>query len=155
SSAEAFTAVYAGFTGQQQQFQDIVRECKLRIMRNEMASELNVLAREAARIAHQNPPTADFTWHVLPRGVREGIVSFPVYRVYVDLEGKPTGDDRRDLDWAIKQARATEKSIDRSVFDFVAGLVSGDLVQEPRSGFSRQTVLCFAMKLQQYSGPVM
>ncbi len=34
-------------------------------------------------------------------------------------------------------------------------MLSGDLVTESRSGFSRYTVLRCAMKLQQYSGPVM
>src|SRR6202012_1032854 len=66
-----------------------------------------------------------------------------------------TEGDRRDLDWALAQARRTETSIDPSVFGFVQQLLSGDLVAEPRSGFSRQAVLRCAMKLQQYSGPVM
>ena len=48
-----------------------------------------------------------------------------------------------------------ETDIDPSVFDFVYELLSGDLVAEPRSGFSRHAVLRCAMKLQQYSGPVM
>ena len=55
----------------------------------------------------------------------------------------------------MKQARGNETEIDPSVFDFVYQLLSGDLVAEPRSGFSRHTVLRCAMKLQQYSGPVM
>lgn len=155
ASVEVFTAIYAGFTGENRSFNEVVRECKLRIMRNEMASELNVLAREAARIAHQNPRTADFTWNVLRRAIREIVACFPVYRVYIDAEGHPSDEDRRDLNWAIKHARTNETSIHPSVFDFVAQLVSGDLVRVPRSGFSRHTVLRFAMKLQQYSGPVM
>ena len=36
---------------------------------NEMASELNVLARDAARVARQNPRTADFTHNVLQRAI--------------------------------------------------------------------------------------
>jgi (1->4)-alpha-D-glucan 1-alpha-D-glucosylmutase len=48
-----------------------------------------------------------------------------------------------------------EPEIPPSVFDFLGALVSGELVSEPRSGFSRHSVLRLAMKLQQYSGPVM
>ena len=46
---EALTADLCDFTGETRPFEDIVRDFKLRIMENEMASELNVLAREAAR----------------------------------------------------------------------------------------------------------
>ena len=44
--------------------------CKIRIMVNEMASELNVLARDAARVARQNPRTADFTRNILQRALQ-------------------------------------------------------------------------------------
>ena len=57
-------------------------------MRNEMASELNVLARDAARVARQNPRTADFTRNLLHRAIREIVACFPVYRTYVDAAGE-------------------------------------------------------------------
>jgi (1->4)-alpha-D-glucan 1-alpha-D-glucosylmutase len=152
---EPFTRNYREFTGERQTFGEVVRDCKLRIMRNEMASELNVLAREAARIAHQQTKTADFTHNVLRRAIRQVVASFPVYRTYVDSRGKPSAEDRRDLSWAMKHARASLKEVDPSVFDFVCRLLSGELVAGPRSGFSRHTVLRCVMKLQQYSGPVM
>jgi (1->4)-alpha-D-glucan 1-alpha-D-glucosylmutase len=152
---ESFTQTYVEFTGERKNFREVVRECKLRTMRNEMESELNSLAREAARVARQNPVTADFTYNVLRRAIREVIASFPVYRTYVDSEGTPAEEDRRDLNWAMEQARANDSELDPSVFDFVHKLLSGDLVAGPRSGFSRRAVLRCAMKAQQYSGPVM
>ena len=151
----AFTQTYVDFTGERMSLPEVVRQCKLRIMRNEMASELNVLARDAARVAHQNPATADFTHNVLRRAIREVVACFPVYRTYVDSDGAPTEDDRRDLNWAIQHARAIETDIDQSVFEFVCKVLSGELVAKGRSGFSRHSVLRCAMKLQQYSGPVM
>ena len=45
--------------------------------------------------------------------------------------------------------------MDPSVFDFLARLLSTDLVARPRSGFSRHSVVRLAMRVQQYSGPVM
>jgi (1->4)-alpha-D-glucan 1-alpha-D-glucosylmutase len=146
---------YVEFTGERKTFAEIVHECKLRIMRTEMASELNVLATEAARLAHQQPRSADFTYNVLRRAIREVVACFPVYRTYVDTDDTPTSEDKRDLSWAMKQARARETEVDASVFDFVGKLFSGELVTAPRSGFSRQAVLRCAMKMQQYSGPVM
>jgi (1->4)-alpha-D-glucan 1-alpha-D-glucosylmutase len=157
---EALTRTYREFTGNTASLAQIVRESKLRIMEHEMASELNVLARDAGRVARQNPHTADFTRNILLRVLREVVACFPVYRTYIDAEDAPTDAasrdlDRRDLDWAIAQARRNETSVDPSVFDFVYKLLSGDLVAAPRSGFSREAALRCAMKFQQYSGPVM
>jgi (1->4)-alpha-D-glucan 1-alpha-D-glucosylmutase len=152
---EGFTRAYADFIGGSPSLAMVVRESKLRIMEHEMASELNVLARDAGRVARQHPRTADFTRNILQRALREVIACFPVYRTYIDTENPPTEADRRDLDWAIAQARHNETSVDPSVFDFLHRLLSGDLVAAPRSGFSREAVLRCAMKVQQYSGPVM
>jgi (1->4)-alpha-D-glucan 1-alpha-D-glucosylmutase len=152
---EPFTRFYAEWAGQQQPLRDIVRDSKLQIMRNEMASELDVLGRVVARVARQNPGTADFTHNVLRRAIREVIACFPVYRTYVDSEGPAAKEDRRDLDWAIKQARANETDVDPSVFDFIYSLLSGDILGEGRVGYSRQAVLRCVRKLQQFSGPVM
>jgi (1->4)-alpha-D-glucan 1-alpha-D-glucosylmutase len=151
----AFTQLYSDFVGSGPSFEETVRECKIRIMLNEMAGELNVLARDAARIARQNPCTADFTSNILQRGLKEIIACFPVYRTYVDGDAAPAEADRRDLDWAVAQARRNETDVDASVFDFLSGLLSTDLVAHPHSGFSRQSVVRCAMRVQQYSGPVM
>jgi (1->4)-alpha-D-glucan 1-alpha-D-glucosylmutase len=145
---------YAEFAGERSDFATIVRDCKMRIMENEMASELNVLAREAARVARSHPRTADFTNNVIQRALKHVIAAFPVYRTYVD-GNPPTEADRRDIAWAIAQARRRDTALDPSVFDFLQGLLTCDLIAAPRSGFSRVAVVRVAMKVQQYSGPVM
>ena len=152
---ESVTRIYREFCGETRSFAQIVRDSKIRIMENEMASELHELARDAARIARQNPITADFTLNILRRVLQEVVACFPVYRTYLDASGTPSADDRRYLEMAVAQARTNAADIDPSVFDFVVNLLSGDLVAQPRSGFSRHSALRFAMKLQQYSGPVM
>jgi (1->4)-alpha-D-glucan 1-alpha-D-glucosylmutase len=149
------TETYSAFTGDRRAFDEIVRDCKIRIMLNEMASELNVLARDAARIARQNPRTADFTRNILQRALKEIVACFPVYRTYVDGGAEPTEADRRDIYWAVAHARRNETDVDPSVFDFLQRLMTTDLVAQPRGGFSRQSVVRFAMRVQQYSGPVM
>ena len=155
SGEDGFTQAYAAFTGEHRGFDEIVRECKTRIMLNEMASELNVLARDAARVARQNPRTADFTRNILQRALKEIVACFPVYRTYVDGAGAASEADRRDIEWAVAQARRNETDLDPSVFDFLHKLLTTDLVANPRSGFSRHSVVRFAMRVQQYSGPVM
>lgn len=151
---EPLTRFYESFTGNTTPFADIVRTSKLQIMENEMASELNVLARDAARVARTNPRTADFTNNVLHRALRQIIACFPVYRTYID-GGVPADADRRDIDWAVAHARRVDAALDPSVFDFLHQLMTCDLVARPRSGFGRVAVLRVAMRVQQYSGPVM
>jgi (1->4)-alpha-D-glucan 1-alpha-D-glucosylmutase len=148
------TRFHADFTGGYCDFEQTVAGSKLLIMDNAMASELNVLAREAGRVARSHPRTADFTNNVLRRALKQIVACFPVYRTYVD-GSEPTEADRRDIDWAIAQARRSDTHIDPSVFDFLHELLMCDLVTAPRSGFSRVAVTRAAMRFQQYSGPVM
>jgi len=154
SGEKHLTDYYRTFTNSNTSFEDMVRNCKVQIMENEMASELGVLAHEAGRVARSNPRTADFTDNVLHRALREVVACFPVYRTYVDTNGAAT-EDRRDLDWAFSRARRENSHIEGSAFDFLYKLLSGDLVDAPQSGYRRASVFRMAMRTQQYSGPVM
>ena len=154
SAQSAFSRCYTEFTGDTRSFADVARLSKLHIMDNEMASELNVLARDMARLARQSPRTADFTRDLLRRAIKELIACFPVYRTYLDSDGELDEADRRYLSWALAQARRNETEIDPSAFNFLEQVLTGDLLRQPRSGFSRQALLRCAMRLQQYSGPV-
>jgi (1->4)-alpha-D-glucan 1-alpha-D-glucosylmutase len=151
----ALTRLYRELTEERTPFVEVVHEAKLKIMRNEMASEVNVLARDAARIARQNPRTADFTHGLLRTTLRELIASFPVYRTYVDAAGRRTDTDSRHLAEALHGARRRAVDLDASVFAFLVRLLSGQLVEAPRSGFSRVSALRCALKFQQLSGPIM
>ena len=154
NAEQAFSRTYAAFTGIAEPFGEIVYRAKKQIMENELASELHALAGEAARLAREHPNTRDFTRHLLQRVITEIVAAFPVYRTYVD--GSPLTDaDRRDLDWAIAHARRRDGAIDPSAFDFLSAVLTADIVAEPRSGYSRQRVLRFAMRFQQFTGPVM
>jgi (1->4)-alpha-D-glucan 1-alpha-D-glucosylmutase len=155
SAENAFTRCYRNFCGESRDLARIVRESKLHIMENEMSSELNVLARDMARLARQNPRTADFTRNLLRRAIKELIACFPVYRTYIDESGELESSDQRDLNWALAQARRNEAELDPSVFVFLENVLAGALVKQPRSGFSHQSLVRCAMRLQQYSGPVM
>lgn len=149
------TRDYQEHSGERAPFAEVVRDAKILIMKNEMASELNVLARDAARVARQNSRTADFTRHILARALRATVACFPVYRTYLDARGELSKTDRGYIEAALLSARELERDVDPSVFDFLALLLTGDLVAAPRSGFSRAAALRCAMKFQQYSGPVM
>jgi (1->4)-alpha-D-glucan 1-alpha-D-glucosylmutase len=153
--AEPLTRVWGEFSGERASFEETVRDAKIYVMKNEMASELNVLARDAARVARQNPRTADFTRRILHRALRAAVACFPVYRTYLDSRGELSSADRRRIYAALNAARQLERDLDPSVFDFLEHLLTGALAAAPRSGFSRSAALRCAMKFQQYSGPVM
>ena len=154
TAEDAFTRFYREFTGEWQAFPEIVRECKIKIMENEMRSELEALSREAVRVARQNPRTTDFTQNILCRALKETIACFPVYRTYVD-GARCDETDERYIHWAITQATKNEQEVDASVFAFLEKLLSGKLAEQPGIGFDRRAVIRCAMKAQQLSGPVM
>ena len=78
------------FTGEQRRFGEIARLCKLHIMDNEMSSELNVLARDMARLARAEPAHRGFHPDLLRRAIKELIACFPVYRTYIDSQRRWT-----------------------------------------------------------------
>jgi (1->4)-alpha-D-glucan 1-alpha-D-glucosylmutase len=147
-------SLYSDFTGNRESFEETVRIAKLRITDNEMAGELQMRAREMAGVARQNPLTSDFTENILRRALRQIVACFPVYRTYVSVNG-PSESDRRYIDWAITRALRHEPDIDSTVFEFIRSLLTADLVAEPRSQFSRYSVLKAAREFQQFTGPVM
>ncbi|MEJ0093878.1 MAG: malto-oligosyltrehalose synthase [Methylocella sp.] len=155
AAEKSFTETYRNFIGSDRSLSQIVYESKIRIMENEMASELHTLGRDAARVARQNPMTADFTRQILQRAIKQLVACFPVYRTYIEFDSASDEADRRYLDWALARARRIDSAIDPTVFDFLGGALSGKLTAEPKSGFSHAGILRFSMKLQQYSGPVM
>jgi (1->4)-alpha-D-glucan 1-alpha-D-glucosylmutase len=88
------------------------------------------------------------------RALKEVIACFPVYRTYVD-DGDPEESDRKYIRWAIAQAAKNRPELDPSVFEFLERLLTCDLARETSAGYERGAVIEVAMKVQQYSGPVM
>ncbi|WP_119459236.1 malto-oligosyltrehalose synthase [Rhodospirillaceae bacterium SYSU D60014] len=146
--------IYRRFIREHAVFDEILYACKKQVMAYILASELTVLATELDRIAEGNWRTRDFTLSSLREALREVVACFPVYRTYVTARGAGP-EDRRDIDWAVGQARKRSAIPDRSIFDFVHDALTTDLVRAPRSGHKRRVVIRFAMKFQQYTGPVM
>jgi (1->4)-alpha-D-glucan 1-alpha-D-glucosylmutase len=148
------TNFYWEFTGEIERFAEIVRECKIRIMENELRSELETLSRDAVQVARQDPCTTDFTRNILRRALKEVIACFPVYRTYVD--GSDLNEvDERYIHWAIAQAMKNERELDKSVFEFLEKLLTGRPDRSDASDFLKRSAIRCAMKAQQLSGPVM
>ena len=154
-SERAFTQAYDDLAGEDQDFATVARDGKLRIMENEMASELNALGRRAAQLAGQSPMTADLTRALLQRAIRQVVANFPVYRTYLDFAGPPAEADRRDIAWAMTRARRSDPDVHPSAFDFLRNTLMAETEKPPTQELSHSAALRFAMKVQQFSGPVM
>jgi (1->4)-alpha-D-glucan 1-alpha-D-glucosylmutase len=135
-------------------FERILLAAKKHVIENLLAGELNVLAGELDRISELNWKSRDFTLEGLSAALAEIVSCFPVYRTYVTPHSA-TPDDRRDIDWAVARARRANTAIDPDVFSFSHAALTGDLTRAPGNTYSRSQVFRFAMRFQQYTGPVM
>jgi len=155
SKAEnTLTNFYWEFTGEIEPLAELVRESKIRIMENELRSELETLSRDAVRVARQDPCTTDFTRNILRRALKEIIACFPVYRTYVD-GSELNESDERYIHWAVAQASKNERELDKSVFEFLEKLLTGQIARLASHDFLKRSAIRCAMKAQQLSGPVM
>ena len=152
-SAEKMQRAYRSFTGEHADYADIVYRSKIIIMRGALASELNVLANQASRIAQADRYTCDYTLNSLRRALTEVVACFPVYRSYVTETGA-SAHDLRYIDWAISVAKKRSQAADVGIYDFLRELLSTRLA-DGKSPEYRQAVSTFAGKFQQYTAPVM
>ncbi|MBI2312333.1 MAG: malto-oligosyltrehalose synthase [Betaproteobacteria bacterium] len=153
SAESRLDRIYADFTGEHVDFDDLAYRCKRLIMKTAMAGELNMLARELSRIALASRHTCDFTLNSLRDALAEVGACFPVYRTYISPQ-EVSAADRRHIEWAVAVARKRSRAADVSVFDFVRGVLTTDIA-EGRNPAYRDRVLGFAMRFQQFSAPVM
>lgn len=145
---------YRRFTGNSVSFDEVVYSAKLYVLDHLLSAELNVLANDLDRISESNWRTRDFTLDGVKNALRQIAACFPVYRTYVTSR-RTTEEDRRDIGWAIAWARKRLPDGDSGLFDFLHSVLTVDLVRRRRSGYGRQAVVGFAMKFQQFTGPVM
>jgi (1->4)-alpha-D-glucan 1-alpha-D-glucosylmutase len=149
----AMAAAYARFIDAEMDFDRQVYEAKKRIIDEHMASELRVLAVRLGRIAISHWLSRDFTLSVLHTALKEVVACLPVYRTYVTSR-RVTDNDRKYIEWAVTKARRLAGG-DPSIYDFVHGVLDTSLVRDGEGRYPRRAVVDFAMRMQQYSGPVM
>ena len=153
SNQRAIEEIYARFTGLRLDFEELVYEKKKLIMSTSMASEVNMLAYQLNRISEMNRRSRDFTLNALRKALIEFVACFPIYRTYVGAAGADERD-RRYIEQAIARAKRRAPVTNVSIFDFLRDVLlvryGAHLGEE-----ERRLHLGFAMKLQQFTGPVM
>jgi len=153
AAEEQFDNIYADFIGERIDFEELLYQCKKLIMQSALASELNVLANQLSRIASVDRHTQDYTLNGLRSALTEIVACFPVYRTYITLAGI-ADEDKRYIDWAVSVAQKRSQAADITIFDFVRSVLLTTEAEGKSKSF-RNLVFAFAMKFQQYTGPLM
>jgi (1->4)-alpha-D-glucan 1-alpha-D-glucosylmutase len=153
-SEKALSTIYRRYSGERKPFDDILYECKKLIVQNNLASEMGVLANAVQTLSASQWRSRDFSYAAIRKALEELVAYFPVYRTYLDEEGRLSSADRRYIEWAVGLAKKNAGISDPSIFDFIGSILSGDLAAEG-SPYVKQDVYSAAMRFQQLSGPAM
>jgi (1->4)-alpha-D-glucan 1-alpha-D-glucosylmutase len=146
--------VWRQISNQPPRLDPVLQRAKRRVIETLLSSEFTVLRRLLARIAAGHYSTRDFSADSLRQALELYILHFPVYRTY--LTASRTADpDRALIVDTIEKARAEWFAADEGIFDFLRDALTMDLIKPGRSSHSVPRVRRFALKLQQFTGPVM
>jgi (1->4)-alpha-D-glucan 1-alpha-D-glucosylmutase len=143
---------WRAFTGEQATLGAMIEAAKLRVIDTMLASEFTVLTRALSRIAAGHFSTRDFTIDRLRAALQRYVVEFPIYRTYITAAGASAAD-RATIEDTIDRARARWTGPDPEIFDFLRDAITLDLAAN--SSYSAPRARNFALKLQQFTGPLM
>ena len=146
--------VWRQISNQPPRLEPVLQGAKRRVLETLLTSEFTVLRRLLARIAGGHYSTRDFSADSLRQALELYILQFPVYRTYLTSSG-PTALHRTLISEAIERARAEWFAADEGIFDFLRDTLTMDLIGAGRASHSAPRVRRFALKLQQFTGPVM
>lgn len=148
---ERLERTWREFTGEHADVATMLEAAKRRVIDTMLASEFTVLAGALSRIAAGHFSTRDFTLNRLRTALQAYLLEFPAYRTYVTATGA-SPEDRKTIEDAIARARARWEGPDPEIFDFLRDAITLDLATNP--GYSAPRVRDFALKLQQFTGPL-
>jgi (1->4)-alpha-D-glucan 1-alpha-D-glucosylmutase len=159
ANERAFDRLYANFIAgdephEQLKFGELVHASKQRIMRGALASEMNSLSHQLARITEKSRRYRDFTLRGITEALREVIACMDVYRTYIGGPQAVSERDRKYISEAVTEARRRNPGIPRAILQFLRDtLLLRNLDQFPAE--IQPDVVYLVMKFQQVTGPVM
>jgi (1->4)-alpha-D-glucan 1-alpha-D-glucosylmutase len=146
--------VWRQVSNQSPKLTPVLKAAKRRVLETLLTSEFTVLVRLLARIANGHYSTRDFSEDSLRQALELYVLHFPVYRTYLTASGSGAYD-RALVETTIAQARAEWYAADDGIFDFLRDALTLDLLKPGRPPHSAPRVRRFALKLQQFTGPLM
>ncbi len=132
----------------------VLKDAKRRVLETLLTSEFTVLSRLLARIAAGQYVTRDYSADSLRQVLELYVLHFPVYRTYLTPAG-PATHDRALISETIERARADWFAADDGIFDFLRDTLTMDLIKSGRPSHGKPRVRRFALKVQQFTGPLM
>jgi (1->4)-alpha-D-glucan 1-alpha-D-glucosylmutase len=132
----------------------ILKNAKRRVLETLLTSEFTVLARLLARIASGHYSTRDYSADSLRQALELYVLHFPVYRTYL-TSADPTIHDRKLISDTIEKARADWFAADEGIFEFLRDTLTMDLIKPGGPAHSAPRLRRFALKVQQFTGPMM
>jgi len=151
---EPLDEIWRQISSQPPNLEPVLLAAKRRVLETLLTSEFTVLARLLARIASGHYSTRDFSAGSLRQALELYVLHFPVYRTYLTASG-PAAHDRALISQTVEKARADWFDADDGLFDFLRDALTMDLIAPGRPRHSAPRVRRFALKVQQFTGPVM
>jgi len=151
---DALDEIWRQVSNQPPRLEPVLKEAKRRVLETLLTSEFIVLVRLLARIASGHYSSRDFSADSLRQALELYVLHFPLYRTYLSGAG-PTAHDRALIEMTIARARAEWYAADEGIFDFLRDALTLDLIKPGRPPHSAPRVRRFALKLQQFTGPLM
>lgn len=150
--ASGLDRLYARLAGSDLDFDTLVYEQKLKVMRHLFAGEMRSLAERLVRLADRDRQARDLSLVELEQALVEATACLPVYRTYIrDLD--VSARDRDYIEEAVAAAgeRGSAAPLARVFLRRVL------LLEIPASveGEDRRAWLEFIMRWQQFTGPIM
>jgi (1->4)-alpha-D-glucan 1-alpha-D-glucosylmutase len=132
----------------------VLKAAKRRVLETLLTSEFTVLARLLGRIAAGHYSTRDFSADSLRQALELYVLNFPIYRTYLTAAGA-SPEDRALISDTIENARGEWYAADEGIFDFLRDALTMDLAKPGTALHSAPRVRRFALKVQQFTGPLM
>jgi (1->4)-alpha-D-glucan 1-alpha-D-glucosylmutase len=148
SAEDAFTAYYAGFTGEPTAYAALAHEKKRAVLETMLVAELDRLTTLLAKVAAGRKQAGKFVRDDLRAALAEVMVYFPVYRSYLpEIKGAVLEADTAAIKYAVQRAGEGRKDLSPDIFKFIHSL----FLQANRRGKAGD----FVARFQQLTGAVM
>lgn len=142
-------ALYVELTGDDRPWGETVREKKARVLDRILAANLNRLTHLFVRICERNRRFRDFTRHELREVLREAAISLPVYRTYVEEDGRREEADLAVLEETFRSLAHHAPQVAPELLEFFRSILVGEL------GGPGDLETELRMQFQQLTGSVM
>jgi len=147
AAEERMTEIYSGFTGEEADYDDVLREAKRHVLNTSFAAELHRLTGILAQVCAQRPRHRDHTRRALRDTLVSVVASFPVYRLYGTPGTAPSPADVEHAGAAVAGALSEEPDLDLELLELIADLSLGTIPGHLEGEFTRL--------FQQLTAPVM